>query len=397
MSASGSRGTAHSGHPPAAGALGGNPQFVARPESRGIRGLVSIGTDHERELGLAGARRSGPLVRKNPCRLRLNPSTPRSVQERLEHLKSGVSSTAAAENGLLKIQGGADVRPAARGACAIPRPMPPNSISRIHALAADFKEQVAAAQRAMDARAARSPAGLSREPRVARPPDPGAQGPPDRPGAGQHHAQAPDAPASNWNRRPRSTGSFSSTCLPTRLVRRDVRKSVLASLRTFRPWLDPWFDGRRGKLPELEMTDHPGGHTRCFVRAAGARPRRCRGSGAVAAGQGVPVSALVAVDRGGGRHAPVVWTCAPVAPGWQAMLPSVAVAEGVLLALWLGALASSLATIRRAVVTLASARVLEAAAENQSAARLAELTAEDAQGKAEEGRHLSDTFREIGR
>ena len=80
--------------------------------------------------------------------------------------------------------------------------------------------------------------------------------------------------------------------------------------------------------------------------------------------------------------------------GLRAVLPSFLIAEGILIALWLVGLFSALTVIRRAANALAAARSLEVAAEKQSAARLTALSAEVQGEQAEEGRSLSDTFRE---
>ena len=82
--------------------------------------------------------------------------------------------------------------------------------------------------------------------------------------------------------------------------------------------------------------------------------------------------------------------------GLRQVLPSFLIAEGVLLLLWLVALVASLATLRKAAAALAAATSLERGANQQSAERLSLLESEIKGEQVEEGRNLSDTFRESG-
>ena len=82
--------------------------------------------------------------------------------------------------------------------------------------------------------------------------------------------------------------------------------------------------------------------------------------------------------------------------GIEAVLPSLGIAMAAVLVVWLVALATSFPMIKRAAVTLGEARTLERAALEHSSARVSALTAEIQTEHDEEGRDLSDTFRDSG-
>jgi hypothetical protein len=319
------------------------------------------------------------------------PIAPRVVQERLEHLKSGVSAAAAAESALLKSKA-ARLSALRREAQLHAEADGGKLDARMHGLAAEFKGQVAREQAAAEARATwiqrayhSSKSSLSRR----------MQGMKDRrigqvQGAIMRNRQSRQQELEQAGERHRQC---QEQLIAERGVRRDLRKSVLSSFRTFRPWVDAWFDGRRGKSPEVEV---PAALEQTNVELA-ARLEEARAA-AAAAGRltlvrffrFVPLSILTLVVavmhlwfgmRAGGG-------------GLRSVLPSYVLAEGIILIAWVAALVTSLATLRRAAAALAAARSLEAAADRQSAARVAALSAEIHGEQVEEGRNLSDTFRE---
>jgi hypothetical protein len=319
------------------------------------------------------------------------PIDPRSVLERLERLKSGVSAVTAAEGALLKSKA-ERLSGLRREAQRHAEQQAETLDARIHALAADFREWAAHEQSHTDARAARiqqayhaSKASLARRIQESK----------DRrigrvQGAIMRNRQTRQQELDQASGRHLE---FLKQLVAERIVRRDLRRTVLSSFRTFRPWLDAWFDGRRTKFPIEEAPENPEAtravlqerldEARLAVEAAG----RLR---VVRFFRFIPLwilASLVAfmhlwygLRAGGG--------------GLRALLPSFLIAEGTLLALWLVALGSALTVIRRAAKALAAARSLEVAAEQQSAARLAALSAGIQGEQAEEGRSLSDTFRE---
>ena len=317
----------------------------------------------------------------------------RSVHEPLEHLQSGVASATEAVTGLLKTK--AERMSALRREAQ--RHAEGNTGKRdtcIHALNADFKERIAREQAVMEARSARIQQVYhsSRESLARR-----IQAMKDRrigrlQGSiiARRQMRQQELEQAIENHR-----LFQEQLLADRAVRRDLRKSVLSSLRTFRPWLDGWFDGRRGKSRTLEIPATPEEtHAELLEKLEEAR---------IAAGDArnlrlaklfryLPFLFLTAVVAG--IHLWVGWGTG--GSGLRAVLPSFLVAEGVLLLVWGAALVTSLATIRRAAFAQAAARALETVADDQSATRVAGLSEAIHNDKLEEGRHLSDTFRESG-
>jgi hypothetical protein len=311
---------------------------------------------------------------------------PRSVQERLGRLKSGVSSTTAAEAALMKTKAerlSALRREAQKFAEADAQKLE----IRVHGLAADFKEQTGRAQVAMELRSARiqhayhsSKAALARRIQAEKDSRIGKVQ-----GAIMRNRQTRQQ---ELDQASASHGVFVEQLTADRAVRRDLRKRVLSSFRTFRPWLDGWFDGRRGKFPAVEAPQTPEKSREALLETLEEARTATDAAGGLPVAKFfrfIPLWILTAVlavmhawyglRAGGG--------------GLKVMLPSFLIAEGVLLAVWLVALFSSLATIRRAAVILAKARTLEATAD-----RLSTLNAEIKGEQVEEGRNLCETFRE---
>jgi S-DNA-T family DNA segregation ATPase FtsK/SpoIIIE len=316
---------------------------------------------------------------------------PRSVRDRLERLKTGVSSAAAAEKGLMKSK--AERLSALRREAQHHAEQDAQKLEiRIHALNEGYKEQLAQVQAAMELRHARiQQAYHSSKSSLAR----GIQESKDRKigkvqGAIMRNRQTRQQELEQAGEQQRM---FQEELMSDRGTRRDVRKRVLSACRTFRPWIDGWFDGRRGNFP-AEEAPASAEETRKVLLG------RLDEAGSIA--DEVVRLPLVKIFR----FIPL-WVLASVvlvmhlwygmragAGGLRMVLPSLLIAEGLLCMLWLAALASSWSVIQRAAAKLASARFLETSALNQSAARLEAMNAEIKSEQAEEGRNLSETFRE---
>ena len=178
-----------------------------------------------------------------------------------------------------------------------------------------------------------------------------------------------------------------------RVARRELRMSFFSTFSTFRPWVNPWFVGRRGMVaPE------PVGETAEATRIALLK-RLELGKEVADGARRLPLVKLF-------RLLPLTMLCTVLlvvhlwigmragGGGLKSVLPSLMVTEGVLLLLWLVGLLTSISTIKSASAALARARSLEIAALKQSAARIAVLNAEIRSESEEEGRGLSDTFRD---
>ena len=92
------------------------------------------------------------------------------------------------------------------------------------------------------------PAGLSHQPRRARPRSR------SRRTAGSARCRDPSCATArcasrNWSRRREAPPGVSKQLVAgDRDARRELRKSVLSAFRSFRPVAEPWFDGKRGKF-----------------------------------------------------------------------------------------------------------------------------------------------------
>ena len=313
----------------------------------------------------------------------------RSVQDGLERLKSGISATIAAENALIKTKTermSALRREAMRHAEGETAKLD----ARIHALAAEFKQHAAAAQRATDARAARiqqlyhnARKSLSirvqdrKDLRVSK-----VQG-----NIMRKRQQRQD----QLDRATEAHGIYLQDLLAQRVVRREIRTSVLSSLRTFRVWLNPWFIGTRGKYPPVEMAPtHEQAHEELLssLREARAVADEVAALPLPKIFRFLPWWLMLAVTIGG-----FLWYgMRSGGPGWQAVMWPLALTAAGLTALWMVALATSLGAIRRAAEALAKARTLEAIAEHLSAERIGAVQAKMRNDKVEDNNNLSDTF-----
>jgi len=317
----------------------------------------------------------------------------RSVQAGLERLKSGVSATIAAENGLIKSKT-ERISALRREAMKRAEGETVKLDARIHALATEFKQHAAVAQRATEARTARiqhlyhsSRSSLSRriqeqkDLRISK-----VQG---------NIMRKRQLRQDQLNQATEAHHTYIEELLAQRVVRREVRTSVLSSLRTFRLWLNPWFIGIRGNYPPVEMpATAQQAHDLLLesLREARGVADDVRALPLPKLFRYLPWSVLVAVAIGA-----FLWHgLRDGGPGWQAVLVPLAITIAGLSAVWLAALGSALATIRRAATVLAKARTLEAAADHLSAERIVAVQAKMRNDKAEGGNDLSDTFTAAG-
>ncbi len=316
-----------------------------------------------------------------------------SVQEPLQHLKTAIAAASTAENDLLKSK--AERFSALRRESL--RHAEGNASKRdltIHGLTQDFNERVGQAQSAADARAARiqqayhsSRASLARQIQERKDRRIG-----EMQGSIMKRRETRQQELAQATERHRA---FQEQLLLDRVIRRDLRKSLLSTFRTFRPWIDPWFNGRFGKFPPVEIPESPEAtRTALFDTLDQARS-------ATVAARRLPLPRAF-------RFFPFLFLNAVVTgihlwlglrdggPGLPAMMPTFFLAEGLLLGVWGVALGTSLATLRRVSAILAAARSLEVAADTQSANRIAALTAKIRSDKVDESNRLSDTFQESG-
>ena len=316
-----------------------------------------------------------------------------SVQAGLERLKAGVAATLATENGLIRAKT-ERLSALRREAMKHGEAETAKLEARIHALSVEFKQHAAAAHQAAEARGARiqhlyhsSRTSLSRRAqerkdlRISK-----AQGAIMRQRQ-QRQEQLEQATAAH--------AQYLEQLLAQRQIRREVRASVMSSLRTFRLWLKPWFIGTRGTYPPVEMPA-------TVEQAHDALVEALRDARTVADDvralplpkcfRFLPFSLLLAIACGA-----FLWHgLRPGGPGWPAVMGPLALTAAGLTAAWLAALGLSLGTIRRAAAALAKARTLEAAAEHLSAERISRVQAKMHSDKTEGANHLSDTFAAAG-
>ncbi len=176
-------------------------------------------------------------------------------------------------------------------------------------------------------------------------------------------------------------------------VRRELRRSVLSVFRSFRPLVADKFEGTRFKVPAVDAPATPEATREELLKTHDEARAAYASAQALPLARFfrfVPLTALAAVI--GGIH--LWYALRPGGGGLAAAMPSFLIAEGLLIGIWSTALLLSQPTIRRAATLLATARLLETEAGKKSAARLAALEAEIQSEQAQEGRGLSETFRE---
>jgi len=316
---------------------------------------------------------------------------PRSVSADLERLKSGVSRTTATELALMKTKAASLSvlwREAQQHAESDERKLE----MRIQEISGILNEQIVRVQIAMESRSAKiqqayhaSKSSLARRIQEAK----------DRrigkaQGEIMHNRQTRQH---ELDQATASHAEFTGQLVADRGVRRDLQKRILGSLKTFRSLIAGRFEVKREQLPDGEEFDSPEkareallemlDQVRADADAAASMPL-------VKLFRFIPLWFLTTVIVA--MH--VWYGLRAGGDGLREMLPSFLIAEGALLALWIIALLSAQPVIRKCAAQLAAARNLEIVSYKQSAARLAALTAEIKGEQLEEGRNLSETFRE---
>ena len=188
--------------------------------------------------------------------------------------------------------------------------------------------------------------------------------------------------------------AFQDLLVADRNLRHQLRDSALSSLRSFRIWLQPFFNSRQVPLDEACTT------TDAQILHAKSQDQLDALRGAVAAIASQPLSKLF-------RWVPLAVIALLAAaiqlwPVWHAGVPfssiqsQLLITEGVLLVFWLVALVLAVAPARAAGRALGMARALAIAAEKASAARIFDLSADIEDKEKQQGEDLSETFRESG-
>jgi DNA segregation ATPase FtsK/SpoIIIE, S-DNA-T family len=178
-----------------------------------------------------------------------------------------------------------------------------------------------------------------------------------------------------------------------RAARHSVRKSVLKALKSYAPVIAKHFDGRLAPPTQEVLTGSPEQlRQQSLTHLESARE-------AAAAAQKLPLatlfrwlplSILVVILASG-----LLWYATrPGGGGLPAALLIIAIAEVILLGVWLTGFVNARPTIRRAAESLAAAKAFEIAAEKESTRQLQALADEVKNEQSEEGHSLSATFRE---
>ena len=315
----------------------------------------------------------------------------RSVQGLLEHLKSGVVTVIAREKTLIKER--AERLLAVRREMILREEADAGILTRrIHNLAAVRQQAVDEAQAVLELRSARiqqayhqSRAALANR----------VQGVKDR-----RIGQVQGSIMRNRQIRQQELAqakeahqAFQTQLADDRKVRRELRISALKALRTYQPLLANRFNGKRAMTVEVVQTGTPEelrGQLLEQLEMARVSSDVARNLPLAKFFRLIPLWLLAAIVAG----AHVWWALRHGSSGIGPILPSLFIAEGLLLVVWLVGLMLSMPAVRRASQSLAAARLLENAAENESTARLASLDAEIQNEHAIEGQSLGETFRE---
>ncbi|MGL4400043.1 MAG: FtsK/SpoIIIE domain-containing protein [Luteolibacter sp.] len=318
-------------------------------------------------------------------------TNPRSVREKLEHLRDGVSRIVASEKALIKNR--AERLQLVRKETARREEADAAQLTRrIHELAAARQQEIDAVQAATAARSAwihqayhHSRAALAQQVQTTKDHKIG-----QVQGAIMRNRQARQLELDQANEQHRA---FQSLIAGDRAIRRELRKSVLVAFRTYQLLLADRFNGKRKTSGNAETSGAPEElRERLLEELQHARE-------AVAAADKLPLAKffrflplwLLAVVIAAAH----LWMAIrPGGAGIEAVLPSLGISEGVLLLVWGVGLALAYGTIRRAAEALATARLLEISAEKEAANRLAAMDVEVKNEQAAEGQSLGETFRE---
>ena len=188
--------------------------------------------------------------------------------------------------------------------------------------------------------------------------------------------------------------AFQDLLVADRNLRHQLRDTALSALRSFRFWLQPFFNSRQVPLDETCATND----AQILHAKSSDQLEALRVAVATIARQPlsrffrwIPLALLALLAAG--IHIGLAWHAGePV----NSILSPLLITEGVLLAFWIVALALAIAPARAAGHALGKARALAIAAEKASAARILDLSADIEDKEKQQGEDLSETFRESG-
>ncbi len=187
--------------------------------------------------------------------------------------------------------------------------------------------------------------------------------------------------------------AFQSEITADRKVRRGLRIEVLKALRSYQLQVANRFNGKRALAVDLDHSGTPEKLREALLARlddARAAVDKAKELPLARFFRFIPLWLLASII--GGAH--LWWALRHGSSGIGPILPSLLIAEVLLLGIWVLGFVLSLPTVRRASESLAAARLLESSAEKESTARLAALDAEIQKEQAEEGQNLGETFRE---
>ncbi len=186
--------------------------------------------------------------------------------------------------------------------------------------------------------------------------------------------------------------AFQKLLIGDRDVRRGIRKEVLSALRSYRTLADPHFAGKSADVPSADSSENPE-KTRALLleRLAEARVAASGigGHRGVRFFRWVPVTLVIL-----GLLAVFGFLAFQDPAGFKGWILPFAASSALVVVAWGIGWFSCAPWVRRCASALNAARVLEAAADRQSADRLAALKAGVETEKIDENRSLGDTFRD---
>jgi hypothetical protein len=319
------------------------------------------------------------------------PTDLRSIQGHIAHLRDGITATVASENALL-LNRAERLRTVQRETAHREAADSEKLTHRLHKLDATRQQKIDAAHAALTARNARiqeayhaSRAALAQR----------VSGAKDRK-IGQVQASIMrnrQARQQELDRAKEKHHEFQSLIAADRIDRLKLRESILTSFRTYQLILADRFNGKHSSTTAAEPT----GTTEELRKSLLAELQQARNAADTANRLPLPmlfrlIPLWLLMVLIAGAH---LWLAfRPGGGGIGPVMPSLLMAEGLLLSTWLLGFILSLGTIRRAADSLAAARVLETLAKKESTRQLAAMDADIRNEQATEGHILGETFRE---
>ena len=319
------------------------------------------------------------------------PTDLRSIQGHIAHLRDGITATVASENALL-LNRAERLRTVQRETAHREAADSEKLTHRLHKLDATRQQKIDAAHAALTARNARiqeayhaSRAALAQQ----------VSGAKDRK-IGQVQASIMrnrQARQQELDRAKEKHHEFQSLIAADRIDRLKLRESILTSFRTYQIILADRFNGKHSSTTAAEPTGTPEELRKSLLA------KLQQASNAADTANRLPLPMLfrliplwLLMVLIAGAH---LWLAfRPGGGGIGPVMPSLLMAEGLLLSTWLLGFILSLGTIRRAADSLAAARVLETLAKKESTRQLAAMDADIRNEQATEGHILGETFRE---